>query len=95
LFGSLAGLLPIAVWTGTHDLLNPDARRLYAKAAADNVLVTLHEYEAMVHVWPLLRIPEAEQAIREITDFLQNPTGHHKGTAPVSRHAPAAAERSA
>jgi acetyl esterase/lipase len=74
LFGSLAGLPPIAVWTGTHDLLNPDARRLQAKAAAEGALVVLHEYEAMVHVWPLLRIPEAEQAVGEMADFLQNPT---------------------
>jgi monoterpene epsilon-lactone hydrolase len=66
LFGSLASLPPIAVFTGTHDLLNPDARRLQAKAAQDGALLSFHEYEGMFHVWPLAPIPEARQAINEM-----------------------------
>jgi acetyl esterase/lipase len=66
LFGSLAGLPPIAVFTGTHDLLNSDARRLHAKAVQEGATLSLHEYEGMFHVWPLTPIPEARHAINEM-----------------------------
>jgi monoterpene epsilon-lactone hydrolase len=72
LFGSLAGLPPIAVFTGTRDLVNPDAHRLKAKAAQDGASVSLHEYEGMFHVWPAAPIREARQAIGEMKWLIWN-----------------------
>jgi epsilon-lactone hydrolase len=66
LFGSLAGLPPIHVFTATRDMLNPDGHRLRAKAAQDGAALSLHEYDGMFHVWPLAPIPEARQAINEM-----------------------------
>jgi epsilon-lactone hydrolase len=70
LFGSLAGLPPMAVFTGTHDLLNSDAHRLKAKAAQEGASLAFFEYEGMFHVWPAAPIREARQAIGEIKIFI-------------------------
>lgn len=58
----LAGLGPITLFSGTRDLLNPDARRLVGRAGAAGVRVDYHEAQDMVHVYPLLPIPEARAA---------------------------------
>ncbi|MBU4464491.1 MAG: alpha/beta hydrolase [Actinobacteria bacterium] len=54
LFGELAGLGPLTVFTGTRDVLNPDAHLLGEKAAAAGVPLDLHEAVGQVHVYPLL-----------------------------------------
>lgn len=54
LFGELAGLGPITLFTGTRDVLNPDARLLVQKAADAGVELDLHEGIGQVHVFPLL-----------------------------------------
>jgi epsilon-lactone hydrolase len=69
LFDSIVGMPPIAVFTGTRDLLNPDAHRLQAKAAQHDVPLALYERRGMVHVWPLFPIPEARLA-KEQMKFL-------------------------
>jgi acetyl esterase/lipase len=70
LFGSLAGLPPIAVFTGTRDLLNPDAHRLKAKAQQEGVLVDLRQFEGMFHVWTVTPIREARLAIAEMKHLI-------------------------
>ena len=70
LFGSLRDLPPMAIFTGTHDLLNADAHRLREKAAREGARLAWFEYPAMVHVWPLFPIPEARRALREIAAFV-------------------------
>jgi acetyl esterase/lipase len=77
LFGSFASLPPIAVFTGTHDLLNPDSRRLQAKAAQEGAPLSLHEYEGMFHAWPLAPIREARQAIDEMKMLIWHPPSGH------------------
>jgi monoterpene epsilon-lactone hydrolase len=72
LFGSLVGLPPIALFTGTHDLLNPDAHRLKEKSVQEGASLTLYEYEGMFHVWPAAPIREARQAIGEIKVLIWN-----------------------
>ncbi|WP_374945566.1 alpha/beta hydrolase fold domain-containing protein [Agreia sp.] len=54
LFGELAGLGPITMFSGTRDVLNPDARLLVEKAAASGVALDYHEGVGQVHVFPLL-----------------------------------------
>jgi acetyl esterase/lipase len=73
LFGELDGLPPIAVWTGTHDLLYPDAVRLKNKAQEARASVSLFEYDRLFHVWPLLRLPEGKTALEQIATFVQEP----------------------
>ena len=73
LCGDLGGLPPIGVWTGTHDLLYPDALRLKSKAHEAGASVSLFEYDWMFHVWPLLRLPESKEALEQIAMFVQEP----------------------
>lgn len=54
LAGSMAGLGPLSIFTGTRDVLNPDARLLRDEAHKAGVDVTFHEGVGQVHVYPLL-----------------------------------------
>lgn len=67
LFGSMDGLPPVQIFTGTSDVLLTDARRLRDKLAQSGVLTDYHEYEDMFHVWMLLGIPEGKSALKEIS----------------------------
>lgn len=62
LAGDLAGLGPLTVFSGTRDILNPDARLLAEKAAAAGVDVDYHEQRDLVHVYPLTPTPEGRAA---------------------------------
>ena len=68
--GVLTGLAPITVLTGTHDILNPDARRFAERMKAEGQAVDLIEYAGMVHAWMLLPLPEAHQAREQVADIL-------------------------
>lgn len=74
LFGELAGLGPITLFTGTRDILNPDAELLRDRAAAAAVTLEFHEGHGQLHVYPLLptRVGRAARAqivatVREAT----------------------------
>lgn len=71
LYGALAGLPPMAVLTGTADLLNADAHRLRDKAVETNQPLTFIEYPDMFHVWMGAPIPEARNALDDVAQFLR------------------------
>ncbi|TNM67101.1 alpha/beta hydrolase [Streptomyces sp. NP160] len=54
LSGDLAGLGPLTVFTGTRDVLNPDAHLLVEKARAAGVEAELHEARGQLHAYPML-----------------------------------------
>lgn len=54
LMGDLTGLGPITLFSGTRDVLNPDAHLLVGKAADAGVDLAFHEGAGQVHVYPLL-----------------------------------------
>jgi acetyl esterase/lipase len=54
LMGELTGLGPITLFSGTRDVLNPDAHLLVEKAAEAGVDLEFHEGDGQVHVYPLL-----------------------------------------
>lgn len=68
--GSLAGLGPITLLSGTRDIVNADAARLVRLAAASGHPLDYHEAPEMLHVYPLLPIPEAREARRVITEAM-------------------------
>jgi acetyl esterase/lipase len=70
LSAALGGLTALTVFTGTRDILNPDAHLLAGEAAAAGVDVDFVEGEGMVHVYPLLPIPEGRAARRHIVDTI-------------------------
>lgn len=60
--GSLDGLGSIVMFCGTRDILNADATRLVALAAASGHPLEYHEGEGMLHVYPILPMPEGDAA---------------------------------
>lgn len=70
LFGDLTGLGPITVFSGTRDVLNPDAHVLVDKAAAAGVEIRLIEVDGQVHVYPLLPTKTGAHARTQIVAAL-------------------------
>lgn len=70
--GDLAGLGPITLFTGTRDILNVDARRFRPLASAAGVSLDFHEAAEMIHVYPLLPIPEGKKARTVLCGLLAN-----------------------
>ena len=60
--GSFEGLAPITMFSGTRDILNADAHRFAALTDAANVPITFIEAEGMLHVYPILPMPEGDEA---------------------------------
>ncbi|WNV74665.1 alpha/beta hydrolase fold domain-containing protein [Geodermatophilus sp. DSM 44513] len=70
LFGDLAGLGPLTVFSGTRDITSPDTRLLVGRARAAGVQVDHHEEPGLVHVHPLLPVSEGRRARRLLADVL-------------------------
>jgi acetyl esterase/lipase len=67
----LSGLGPLTVFSGTRDILNPDARLLVDKAAAVGMEIDYHEQPGLVHVYPLTPTPEGRAARAFIVERLR------------------------
>jgi acetyl esterase/lipase len=70
LSGELAGLGPLTVFSGTRDITSPDTRLLVSRARAAGVPVDHHEEAGLVHVHPLLPVPEGRRARRLMAALL-------------------------
>ena len=68
--GSLAGIGRIALFSGTRDITHADARTLVRMARADGHPLDFHQRANMLHVYPLLPIPEGAEARRAIAAVL-------------------------
>lgn len=62
LSGEMGGLGALTVFSGTRDILNPDARLLVQKASAAGVDIEYHEQPGLLHVYPLTPTPEGRAA---------------------------------
>lgn len=72
LFGALAGLPPMAIFSGTFDILLVDGRRLAERLAEPGMPPHIYrEYDDMFHVWMLLPVPEAMRAREETVAFIR------------------------
>lgn len=71
LFGRFDGLGPMLVFSGTRDVLNPDARILVDRARAAAVDVTYRERASAVHVFPLLPTRSGRAARSEVVAALR------------------------
>jgi acetyl esterase/lipase len=69
--GSLGGLGRITMFSGTHDILNADALALERKARAAGHPLDFHQVPNMLHVYPLLPIPEGAAARHRIAHLLR------------------------
>lgn len=64
--GSLAGLGPVTMFSGTRDILNADAARLVSLAAESGHPLDYHEGVGMIHNYPILPMPEGATARAQI-----------------------------
>lgn len=71
LFGPLEGLPPMAVFSGTSDILIVDGRRLSARLKQLGAAHEYHEYPDMFHVWMLLPVPEGRRALEQTAAFIR------------------------
>ncbi|MBI5949100.1 MAG: alpha/beta hydrolase [Chloroflexi bacterium] len=77
LYADYRGLPPLLIQVGTSETLLDDSTRVAAKAKAAGVEVTLEPWEDMIHVWHLFAamLPEGQQAIERIGQFVRQRTG--------------------
>jgi monoterpene epsilon-lactone hydrolase len=68
--GNLTGLPPALMWCGTRDLLQPQCRALADAAGGAGWDLTYVERPGLIHVYPILPIPEARVAFAELAGFL-------------------------
>lgn len=71
-FASLAGLPPLLIQVGSHEVLLDDSIRLAANAARDDVEVVLQVAPAAPHVYVnrFGQVPEADDALDEVARFI-------------------------
>ena len=70
--GDLSVLPPTLVFSGTRDMLYPDTVLFIEKARAAGVEIELVVGQGMIHVWPLIEMPETRVARDRIVDWLQS-----------------------
>lgn len=61
------------IFAGTDEELLSDSKRLKQQGDGGDAVIDLRVCEGMQHVWMLLPIREAKQAIDEIVEFLLAP----------------------
>jgi monoterpene epsilon-lactone hydrolase len=70
--GDLAGLPPALMLCGTRDLLQPGCDALFARADAADWSLEYVVAPGLLHVYPLLPVPEARDAFATIVDFCKH-----------------------
>jgi len=76
LYAELHGLPPLFIQVGTAEVLLDDATRLAEQAKSAGVNVTLEQWEEMIHMWHFYpMVPEGQQAIEQISEFIRKHTG--------------------
>lgn len=71
LYGDLRGLPPSLIIAGSDELLRDDSTRLYDKLVASGCEAALDVVEGMWHVFVVFSIPEAQDAIDRICEFIK------------------------
>ena len=61
--GPLAGLPRLTVFTGTHDVLNPDARAFHKRATPEGLDMGWYELDGATQVWMLLPVAAQQQRL--------------------------------
>lgn len=72
IYGDFTGLGKISLFTGTNDILYPDAKKLKEIAEKKGIQINYYEYPSMVHIWPLLMFPESKKAREQIIEIIRN-----------------------
>jgi len=76
MLSDLGWLPPCLVLVGGAEVLRDDSRNLADKLELEGARVDYHEYQDMIHVWPLFSslVPQGQQALEEIGAFVSAQT---------------------
>lgn len=74
LYADLTGLAPMVVFSGTHDIHNPEAHDFAARAKNAGIRLDYHEEPGGQHVYPLLPTAEGASARALITARVGSPS---------------------
>ena len=76
MLSDLGWLPPCLVLVGGAEVLRDDSRNLADKLELEGAHVDYHEYQDMIHVWPLFSsfVPQGQQALEEIGAFVSAQT---------------------
>lgn len=90
LYGDLSVLPKTLLLTGTRDILHPDCLVFAERAREAGVEVELFVEPDMLHVWPLMAIPEARRARDRMVAFLNEVESAKPAASPAAsgREAP-------
>jgi len=75
-FGNYAGMPPLFICVGTHEIHFDDCVNVANVATSYGVDVTFRKWDGMIHAFPLLSplFPEAKMALQEIFEFVKRHT---------------------
>jgi acetyl esterase/lipase len=79
LYGTLTGLPRTLLFVGTRDILSHDGIAFAEAVREEGVEIDLQVGKDMVHVWPILPIPEARTALNQIARHLDDVAGADAG----------------
>jgi acetyl esterase/lipase len=71
LHGTFDGLGPTTIFTGTRDICHPDIRLLRERLIEQGVEVHYVEGPGLIHVFPLLPVPEAGRALERLATIIK------------------------
>jgi acetyl esterase/lipase len=73
LYGDPAGLPPLLIHVGDHEVLLSDSTRFAEKAEAAGVDVQLEVWDEMIHVWHFMAgmVPEGQAAIDKLGEWIK------------------------
>jgi Esterase/lipase len=72
IYGDFTGLGKISLFTGTNDILYPDAKKFNEMAEKKGIKINYYEYPSMIHIWPLLMFPESKKAREQIIEIIKS-----------------------
>jgi acetyl esterase/lipase len=75
IYGDLSVLPKTLLFTGTRDILHPDTLRFAERAKAAGVAMEVVVGRGMIHVWPLIGLPESRPARDRMVAFLRGVEG--------------------
>jgi acetyl esterase/lipase len=66
IYGNQEGLGSLSLFTGTREILLPDARRFRDLCASRGIPLNYFEYPGMIHDWMILPLPESVRVLDDI-----------------------------
>ena len=70
LYGDMSGLPPVTIYCGTREMLCPDILLAADRLSDAGIDVTLNVGRGLNHDYPLMPLPEAEQAVRDVISIV-------------------------